>query len=89
MNDQERKKLEAFIGKLAMDLNLADVHLDIDQILNLAGEAARTVVRPAAPLTTFLVGYSAGRVAATGTDPVRAINDATDIAVAAADAAAE
>jgi pyrrolidone-carboxylate peptidase len=30
-------------------------------VLDLAGDAARSVVRPAAPVTTFLVGYAAGR----------------------------
>ncbi|HEU0205091.1 MAG TPA: DUF6457 domain-containing protein [Pseudolysinimonas sp.] len=33
---------------------------DVDAILALAGVAAHTVVRAAAPLTTFLVGYAAG-----------------------------
>jgi hypothetical protein len=38
-----------------------DIELDIDitQILDLARDAAHEVERPAAPLTTFLVGYAA------------------------------
>lgn len=86
MNDQERTALEAFAGRLTMALELNDLALDIDQILDLAGDAARMVVRPAAPLTTFLVGYAAGRMASAGTDPARAINEATDTAVATASA---
>ncbi len=86
MNDQERVTLEAFAHELAVALDLADVPIDIDHILNLAGDAARTIVRPAAPFTTFLVGYAAGRAAATGSDPARAISDATDIAVVTANA---
>jgi hypothetical protein len=91
MNDQERITLEAFAGKLAIALDLGDVPFDIDQVLDLAGDAARTIVRPAAPLTTFLVGYAAGRAAAAGTDPAQAIRNATDIAIATAtgNAAAE
>lgn len=89
MNDQERVTLEAFAGKLLTDLNLDELPLDIDQILDLAGDAARTVVRPAAPLTTFLVGYAAGRAAGAGNDPAQAITEAAATAVATANATAE
>lgn len=86
MNDQERANLEAFTKKLQAALELDDLPFDIDEVLNLAGDAARAVLRPAAPLTTFLVGYAAARAAATGTDPASAIKAATDTAVATADA---
>ncbi|WP_313406957.1 DUF6457 domain-containing protein [Aeromicrobium sp.] len=33
---------------------------DPEALLDLAGTAAHSIVRPAAPLTTFLVGYAAG-----------------------------
>jgi hypothetical protein len=36
-----------------------DVELEIDEILDVARDAAHQVERPAAPLTTFLVGYAA------------------------------
>ncbi len=86
MNDQQRETLEAFALKLAAALELSDLPLDIDQVLNLAGDAARTVVRPAAPLTTFLVGYSAGLAAAAGADPAAAIAAAARTAVTTANA---
>lgn len=40
-----------------------DVELDVDirQLLDVARVAAHSVDRPAAPLTTFLLGYAAGR----------------------------
>ncbi|WP_436737820.1 DUF6457 domain-containing protein [Streptomyces sp. BBFR102] len=38
-----------------------DLDVDIRVLLDLARDAAHGVVRPAAPLTTFLVGYAAGR----------------------------
>lgn len=37
-----------------------DLEVEIDPILDLARDAAHSVERPAAPLTTFLVGYAAG-----------------------------
>ena len=38
-----------------------DAAPDRDLVLDLARDAAHGVARPAAPLTTFLVGYAAGR----------------------------
>ncbi|HEY3199808.1 MAG TPA: DUF6457 domain-containing protein, partial [Actinomycetes bacterium] len=37
-----------------------DLSLDVMDLLELARVAAHEVARPAAPLTTFLVGYAAG-----------------------------
>jgi hypothetical protein len=48
------------VVKLAAELGVTDLDLDIDQVLDLAGAAARAVVRPAAPLTTFVAGLAAG-----------------------------
>lgn len=48
---------------LGLDQGLA---LDLGAILDLARVAAHEVDRPAAPLTTFLVGYAAGRASGTG-----------------------
>jgi hypothetical protein len=42
-------------GELGIDLAL-----DVMDLLDLARVAAHQVARPAAPLTTFLVGYAAG-----------------------------
>ena len=39
---------------------MPDLDPDIALILDLARDAAHGVARPAAPLTTFLVGYAAG-----------------------------
>jgi len=39
---------------------------DIATILELASLAAHAVIRPAAPLTTFLVGYAAGMQSRSG-----------------------
>ena len=86
MNDQERANLEAFITKVQGALELGGLPFDIDAVLNLAGDAARAVMRPAAPLTTFLVGYAAGLAVGGGADPASAITQATHTAIATADA---
>ncbi|MEO7348811.1 MAG: DUF6457 domain-containing protein [Terrimesophilobacter sp.] len=86
MDDVERADLEAFTLKMQTALELGDLPFDIDTVLNLAGDAARAVLRPAAPLTTFLVGYAAGLAAGAGADPARAITGATDTAVATCNA---
>lgn len=76
MNDEERADLDEWIDKLKVALGLDELGLVTDDILDLAGDAARKVVRPAAPVTTFLVGYAAGRAAAQGTKPSTAIASA-------------
>ena len=86
MDDVQRADLEAFTAKMQAALKLGDLPFDIDNVLNLAGDAARAVMRPAAPLTTFLVGYAAGLAAGAGADPASAITHATDTAVATANA---
>ncbi len=80
MNDDERTALIDWAARLAEALQLTELDLDIDPVLELAGDAARAVVRPAAPVTTFLAGFAAGQAAATGT--------ASDAAVSAAIATA-
>jgi molybdopterin-guanine dinucleotide biosynthesis protein A len=52
---------------LAADLGIEQV-LDVDAILDLAADAAHGVLRPAAPLTTYLVGVAVGQA---GGDPAR------------------
>jgi len=48
--------------------DVLDVEVDLDEalILDVARDAAHNVARPAAPITTFLLGYAA---AGTGGDP--------------------
>lgn len=86
MDNVERADLEAFTTKVQEALELDGLPYDIDEVLNLAGDAARAVMRPAAPLTTFLVGYAAGRAAGAGADPANVIKDAIGTAVATANA---
>lgn len=61
--------LEAWVAVLAQEVGTDDLQLDDDAIhtlLDLARDAAHQVERPAAPLTTFLVGVAVGRGAPLG-----------------------
>lgn len=48
-----------WVAELQRELGI-DLSLDVMDLLELARVAAHEVARPAAPLTTFLVGYAAG-----------------------------
>ncbi|GAA3288454.1 DUF6457 domain-containing protein [Nesterenkonia halobia] len=64
--DPARAAIEDWVRELAHHLEIDDVELDVDAVLRLAGQAAHTVVRPAAPVTTYLIGYVSGLAEATG-----------------------
>ncbi|HWG01915.1 MAG TPA: DUF6457 domain-containing protein [Trebonia sp.] len=53
--------LDEWVTKVCAELDLPADVMDRDLLLGLAGEAAHAVVRPAAPLTTFLVGVAVGQ----------------------------
>ena len=55
--------LHDWIDELCDALEI-DTEVDEALILDLAKVAADNVVRPAAPITTYLVGYAAGRATA-------------------------
>ena len=52
--------LEDWVTTLCRDLGIPEGDPDVAAILDLARDAAHSVARPAAPVTTFLVGYAAG-----------------------------
>lgn len=58
--------LEEWCRALLQAYELEDVQIDVNAILSLAGVAAHAVVRPAAPLTTFVAGLAAGIAAGSG-----------------------
>jgi hypothetical protein len=68
--------LEDWCRALLQALQLEEVEIDVNEVLSLAGVAAHSVVRPAAPLTTFIAGYAAGLASgsgqATDADPMQA-----------------
>ncbi len=65
MKSQE-ETLEEWCRSLLQAFELEDTQVDIDAVLSLAGVAAHSVVRPAAPLTTFVAGLAAGLAAGSG-----------------------
>lgn len=49
-------------------MDVLDIELEMDEalVLDVAREAAHQVERPAAPISTFLLGYAAGAAGAAG-----------------------
>jgi hypothetical protein len=66
MDDELTAELTAWCAEVAAALELQGVSVDTDALLGVAGVAAHAVRRPAAPLTTYLIGVVAGRAAAEG-----------------------
>lgn len=90
----QQEVLEAWCAELLTQLEIPGTPVDIDAVLDLAGKAAHTVVRPAALLTTFIAGFAAGLAAGTGqaTDEVSissAISAANRIVARKADTASD
>ena len=78
----EEATLAQWCHELAQALDVPDLEVDIPAILGLAGQAAHTVLRPAAPLTSLVVGYAAGIAAGRGTaDTPAALRTATEVAL--------
>jgi len=53
--------LDAWVVELAGALAVDPTAVDRDLLLEVARDAAHGVARPAAPLTTFLIGLAAGQ----------------------------
>lgn len=64
-------QLEAWVTALSEELAVDVTGIDTQALLDVARDAAHSVMRPAAPLATFLVGYAAG-AAGTGLAGVEA-----------------
>jgi len=68
--------LDLWTAELAEALGLDPGGVDRDLLLAVARDAAHSVARPAAPLTTFLVGLAAGRRGGSAAD----IRDCAELA---------
>jgi Domain of unknown function (DUF6457) len=71
--------LTAWAEQLCDALGL-DLEVETGPILDLARDAAHLIERPAAPLTTFLVGYAAGVRGGSSDDIADCIDIATELA---------
>jgi hypothetical protein len=52
--------LDEWVTKLSARIGIDPADVDVDEVLDLARDAAHGIARPAAPLSAFLVGYAAG-----------------------------
>ncbi|MGN6160100.1 MAG: DUF6457 domain-containing protein [Marmoricola sp.] len=69
----EGPTLDAWVQELCEALDLPpELAAHRSLILDVARDAAHGIARPAAPLTTFLVGYAAGMSASTSDGVTRA-----------------
>lgn len=71
-DDEKMAALATWSGRLCTRLSVEGIDVDVEAVLALAGTVAHEVMRPAAPLTTFIVGYAAGLAAADGSITPRA-----------------
>jgi len=61
MNDQQSpEELDRWLAALANELGIDAATIPVGAILDLARDIAHGVARPAAPLSTFVVGLAAG-----------------------------
>lgn len=72
--------LEDWISALCRELALDEASIDEALLLDVARDAAHQVARPAAPVTTFLVGLAAGRAGGTAADVEQAASRASTLA---------
>lgn len=68
--------LESWLAALATELGIDPADVPIGAVLDIARDVAYGVARPAAPLSTFLVGFAAAQRAAAGEDLAEALGDA-------------
>ncbi|MET9501800.1 NTP transferase domain-containing protein [Streptomyces sp. NPDC006622] len=76
--------LDEWISAVKDELGI-ELDVDTGALLDLARDAAHGVARPAAPLTTFLVGYAAGRAGGSPEAVAEATRKATALAIRWAD----
>lgn len=77
--------LADWVATLASRLDLDPADIDIAAVLDLAADAAHAVMRPAAPLTTFMAGLAAGRNGGGAEAIAAALGACCEAAQAAAD----
>jgi hypothetical protein len=80
VGDRGQVNLHDWIDELCDAL---DVEVDLDEalILDVARDAAHNVARPAAPITTFLLGYAAASSGADAEELERLAAAASDLAL--------
>jgi hypothetical protein len=69
--------LDGWVVTVAEALGVDAAGIAVEEVLDLASVAAHSVVRPAAPLTTFVAGLAAGRAGGSPEDIRAAITAAS------------
>jgi hypothetical protein len=72
------KELDDWLQALADEVGFDPSAVDVEAVLDLAGDAAHHVVRPAAPLTTYVAGYVIGLAAARGEEGTPSATEVLD-----------
>lgn len=73
--------LDEWLASAATELGLEPGSVDIATVLNVARDVAHQVARPAAPLSTFLLGVAVGRAAAEAQNTTTEANEAAKAAL--------
>lgn len=81
------QEVQQWSDELAGALGLDPATVDVDQILGMTGVVAHAVVRPAAPMSAFLVGLAAGLAGGDRAAIDRAVSITRDLAAARPDGA--
>lgn len=68
--------LDEFVAAACQELGIPAEDIDTDLILELAREVAHNTIRPAAPVSTYLMGLAVGR----GADPAESAARLTALA---------
>lgn len=66
LSPQTRESLDLWVEELSHHLEVEGVPVEIDGIVDISDKADESVIDPAGPLTTFLIGYVTGVAEATG-----------------------
>ncbi|MFC0581838.1 DUF6457 domain-containing protein [Micrococcoides hystricis] len=63
------RELDAWAAELLRDLEIPETEVNIDKVLNMSAAVAHGVVRPGAPVSSYILGYVVGVAEATGQAP--------------------
>lgn len=69
------KELDEWALGLLKALEIPETEVNIDKVLAMSADVAHGVVRPAAPLTSYILGYVVGLAEASGQAPYQIVFD--------------
>lgn len=77
ISEEETRILSLWSQRLAQELQIRNLDVDLELLLDLARQSAESVIHASAPVTTFLVGYAAGYEAGAASAGVKAAPEGT------------